>query len=480
MRALGLRASILLLLLVPLALFAPLTVVVIHRGVSGEVAREVEQRASVLVRQAAVAVIDDILTGERLAAERKLADLGSERDVAYVFVVDPSGRLLAHTFPGGFPAQLLGVTRARRGQGEPVRVRLGAALVHDVTAPLLGGLGGTVHLGVGSAAARRTSLTVLLRLTAIGLSIVAAGVALALLLARRLVRRIDALTAAARTVGAGVLEVRVTDARDDELGRLGAAFNEMACRLGQARRDQELMFERLARSEKLVAVGQLAAGVAHEINNPLSGSLHCLENLGRVDHDAGRRREYYELMADGISRAQKVVRNLLEFARQHPPDIRPVDLNALTEKSLALVRAPFEQGHVRAVLSFDLGLPHVAADAHQIGQVVMNLLLNALEAMPGGGLCEVETTRCGDECRLRVRDSGHGIGPEVRGRIFDPFFTTKSDGRGSGLGLSVSLGIVERHGGRIEVTSAPGEGASFDVFLPVEQAARGTGEETAA
>ena len=475
MRTPGLRLTVVLVLLAPLALFAPVTVLVIHRGVIREVEREIDQRAVALAQQAAAAVLDDVLTGERLAAERKLGDLRAERpEVAYLFVVDRTGHVVAHTFAHGFPRDLLAVAHPPRPSDRPARLRLGGQRLRHARTPMLGGLAGTMHLGIDGAGAQRTAQAVLLRLSVLGLGMVAVGATLTLLLARKLVRRIEALTRAADAVGAGDLDVSVAVTGADELGRLGASFNVMAASLRGAREERERMFLQLARSEKLVAVGQLAAGVAHEINNPLSGTLHCLDNLRREDRDELRRHEYYDLMTDGVTRAQRVVRSLLEFARQHPPDVRTVDLNALTEKALALTRLQFEGGHVRAVATLDPGLPPVSADPHQLGQVVTNLLLNALEAMPGGGLCEVESARVGDECRLRVRDHGHGIPAEARERIFDPFFTTKPDGRGSGLGLSVSLGVVERHGGRIEVTSEPGQGATFDVYLPTAQTPRET------
>jgi signal transduction histidine kinase len=170
---------------------------------------------------------------------------------------------------------------------------------------------------------------------------------------------------------------------------------------------------------------------------------------------------------DGVSRAQRVVTQLLDYSRTHPFEKVPVDLASLVGGVVKLLMPAFERGRVQTSLSVSDAPPAVLADPHGIEQVLTNLLLNALDAMPNGGEILICVGREGAEARVRVRDTGQGIPAGSLHRVFEPFFTTKGGARGTGLGLSVSQGIVERHGGRIEVQSELGHGATFDVFLPL-------------
>lgn len=220
-------------------------------------------------------------------------------------------------------------------------------------------------------------------------------------------------------------------------------------------------------SEKLASVGKLAAGVAHEINNPLGGILNCLYNLRKGTLSAARQEEYLVSMEDGLRRVQKIVRQLLDFSQQHEPELSPAGINHIVEQVLVLTTHLF--GPNRIVLETDLGreLPDLMVDRHMIEQVLMNLILNAIQAMKTGGVLTLRTAVVEGMCQVEVKDTGCGIPTSVLPKIFDPFFTTKGEGEGTGLGLSVSLGIVERHGGKILVESEVGRGTTFTLCLPV-------------
>jgi len=254
--------------------------------------------------------------------------------------------------------------------------------------------------------------------------------------------------------------VSVSPLRDNE-GRIVGV-------LGIARdvTDKKRLEQQVLNAEKLASVGKLAAGVAHEINNPLGGILNCLYNLrkGRLSPD--REREYLASMEDGLRRVQKIVRQLLDFSQQYNPELSPTEVNAIIERVLTLTNYAFEGTGVglRRELAHDL--PLLMADRHMIEQVLMNLVLNAVQAIRGDGIVTVRSGTDGTWCTIEVEDTGCGISPDVLPKIFDPFFTTKGQGEGTGLGLSVSLGIVERHGGQIAVKSQVGQGTTFTVRLP--------------
>jgi PAS domain S-box-containing protein len=227
--------------------------------------------------------------------------------------------------------------------------------------------------------------------------------------------------------------------------------------------------QRIRNSEKLASVGRLAAGVAHEINNPLGGILNCLYNLRKGTLSPSRQEEYRVSMEDGVRRVQKIVRQLLDFSQQHEPEFALTDINHVVDRVLVLTTHLFAPNRIRLETGFGQGLPNVTLDRHMIEQVLMNLVLNAVQAMKDGGGLTIRTSVVEGVCLIEVRDTGSGIPPAVLPRIFDPFFTTKSEGEGTGLGLSVSLGIVERHGGKILVDSEVGKGTTFTLCLPVSR-----------
>ena len=225
--------------------------------------------------------------------------------------------------------------------------------------------------------------------------------------------------------------------------------------------------QQIRNSEKLASVGKLAAGVAHEVNNPLGGILNCLYNLRKGTLSPARQEEYILSMEDGLRRVQKIVRQLLEFSQQHEPELRPTNINAVIERVLVLTNHAFTANQIRLDRELGSDLPLLMVDPHMMEQVLMNLILNAVQAIKGGGVITIRTRIQNEVCTMEVEDTGCGIPQAVMARIFDPFFTTKGEGEGTGLGLSVSLGIVEKHGGQILVSSEVGKGSLFTVCLPL-------------
>jgi PAS domain S-box-containing protein len=252
---------------------------------------------------------------------------------------------------------------------------------------------------------------------------------------------------------------------------LQGAEGEILGVLGIARdmTDTKKLAQQIRNSEKLASVGKLAAGVAHEINNPLGGILNCLYNLRKGSLSPMRQEEYWASMEHGVRRVQKIVRQLLDFSQQHEPEFSPADINRIVDQVLVLTTHLFAPNHIRLETELGHGLPSIMVDRHMIEQVVMNLILNAVQAMKSGGVLTIRTAVAEGICRVEVRDTGSGIPPSVLPRVFDPFFTTKGEGEGTGLGLSVNLGIVERHGGKILVESEVGKGTLFTLCLPVSR-----------
>lgn len=244
-------------------------------------------------------------------------------------------------------------------------------------------------------------------------------------------------------------------------------YEDLRSRMEELRRTQDT----LVQSAKLAAVGELAASVAHEINNPL---MVILGNSGLLLREAAPDSPQH-LRLSGIvteaNRAGKIVRDLLDFARRREPNRGPVSVPELLERALELLHAKLRRASVDVERVFDAALPAILADRDQLTQVFLNLITNAVDAMDDGGTLVLETATRQDDGRtlitVGVSDTGPGIPPEHLARIFEPFYTTKPEGRGTGLGLSVSLGIVRMHGGAIDVDSKPGRGTTMRVTLPV-------------
>jgi two-component system, NtrC family, sensor kinase len=223
----------------------------------------------------------------------------------------------------------------------------------------------------------------------------------------------------------------------------------------------------LVRAEKLAALGTLAAGIAHEVNNPLQPLLTNLE-MALEDVDSGRPadRELLEVSQSVVQRIQRIVSRLLDFARPGQSVMQPLDLNDLVDEVLTLAGKQLEHAHIKLRSSLTAEHP-IVGSADQLKQVFLNLVVNAMEAMPNGGTLTISTHEVGDQAVLKVRDTGLGITASELPQVFDPFFTTKADG--TGLGLAVSYGIIEGHGGLIEVDSKPDNFTEFTVKLPLYQ-----------
>jgi signal transduction histidine kinase len=267
----------------------------------------------------------------------------------------------------------------------------------------------------------------------------------------------------------------ILSSQEDQTSRLQEALQELENlqQEVQARvAAQQAAESRLIRTTKLAAVGEMAAGVAHELNNPLTTVVGFSELVLESLPPDSPQQEDMEVVLKEARRARDVVRRLLDFSRQSETRRAKADLNELIRDVLSLMQHMFHINGVTITTLFDQNLPWVLIDRNQMKQVFLNLFHNSLNAMPEGGELVIETrssSRYGAPfASVEIKDSGEGIPPENLPRIFEPFFTTRADQGGTGLGLSVTFGIVSEHGGAIEVESIPGEGSTFTVFLPLD------------
>jgi len=272
-------------------------------------------------------------------------------------------------------------------------------------------------------------------------------------------------------LGGGNLNVSVSFAhRNDEIGDLGRNFNQMVCQLRENREEIERLHRtQMSRAEHFATLGEVATGLAHEIRNPLAGIAGVIEIIGRDLPATSPARAVVKDVRQEIARINHIVTDLLQTARPHPPKVRKSDLNTTVEHAVMLGRQQVLTKGIEIALHKEPSLPEVEHDSDQIHQVLLNLLLNAQQAIEGKGRIEVTVEKKGATAVIEVKDNGRGIAPELLPNIFRPFYTTKGDG--TGLGLSLARRIVEDHQGRIDVTSAVGKGTTFAVVLPLQRGA---------
>ena len=301
-------------------------------------------------------------------------------------------------------------------------------------------------------------------LTVFGVIFILIAMGSLIFMLRSFTRPVEVLTAAARRIADGDLSGGFTLDRSDEIGVLSRTLDEMKTKLKSS-------YDLLLNSEKMALMGQVVAGIAHELNNPLTiviGNIQLMmmrelneKNLQSLKH-----------IKDGADRASKIVRNLLTFARQEKPERKPTDINLVLKRTLELRAYELKVSNIEVSLELTPDLPDTMADPHQLQQIFLNLIVNAEQAMidaHGKGLLRLSTRSEAGKILIFFSDDGPGIPRENLRRIFEPFFTTKPVGKGTGLGLSICQGIVGEHGGRIDVVSTVGRGTTFIIELPVQR-----------
>ena len=273
----------------------------------------------------------------------------------------------------------------------------------------------------------------------------------------------ETITLEDRVIHLGSVRFPLRDYKGDVVG---------VCNISRDNTEEQRLQRQLVQADKLAAIGKLAAGVAHEINNPLTGILAYAEDLLEDAEDGDKRAEDYKVIIRETLRCRDIVKNLLDFSRQTTREFSKTDLHEVVDNTLALVSRQAVFRDITIERNLAEGLPRVSGDGRQLQQVILNLLVNAAEVMGGKGEIEISSgvVDAGQHCQVAVADNGPGVPDEAIGQVFEPFFTTKAASHG--LGLAVSWGIVQQHGGRIDVQNREEGGSVFKVILPVLEAER--------
>jgi two-component system NtrC family sensor kinase len=390
-----------------------------------------------------------------------------------VFLADADGVLLAHPderrVADREPSDYIERHEAHAGLSLGITrdyKRDGIDMIGGIYGVNFAGVTASAHLPTSTAFLASRALLNRLRFVAPLLLVIAAIAGF--IWARRITRPVEQLSMAAKEIGQGRFDVKIRIDSRDEIGTLATSFNQMASELETRERALGDAQAQLVQSEKLAAFGQLGAGIAHEVKNPLAGILGCAQISLRHATEDSRVHKNLQLIEKETRRCKTIIENLLKFARQEKAVMEPVEVNAVVEDAVAIVNHQLEMHKVELEHHLTEGLPQIDGNANQLQQVLMNLILNAQQAMDGepGKIRVFTHGGASGEVELVVSDTGPGMTQDVREKLFEPFFTTKPGGKGTGLGLSVSYGIIKDHGGEISVDSEPGKGATFSIKLP--------------
>jgi signal transduction histidine kinase len=343
---------------------------------------------------------------------------------------------------------------------------------------------------VSAEATSRNVFSLLFTLGTVGVIIIG------FILSQSIARPILELRSVTQAVAAGELESHLSMQRSDEIGELADAFDVMTLRLRERTNEAARLYAeavkhnrelaeindqlrktqmQLVQSEKLAAIGQLTAGIVHDVKNPLTVIKGMAELMLGEDGLPAEYKDELGMIRESAVKANNIVSDLLKFARQSTPEMDEHDMRETIEAALRLTAYPLRQAHVQVIKDLPGEPVRMTYDDQQIEQVLVNLITNSIQAMPSNGVLHVNLSQSGEAAAIAVQDNGTGIPPENLTRIFDPFFTTKPEGEGTGLGLSVSYGIISNHAGRISVESKVGEGTTFMVLLPVHPAVEARG-----
>lgn len=405
-------------------------------------------------------------------------------DVDYAYIFDSEGRIVGdynsdqrHLFSTF--TDPLGQKIIRSNAAIMINVDYERELL-DVSKPVFLGhekLGG-IRLGFNLKPIIEQIREVTFKVVGIASAIFLIGLAIIFIITVRMVRPIEQLTIAAKRIEEGDLQHRVKIKRDDEIGTLASAFDQMAERL--AKREKELRESQavLRRADRLSSLGLLTAGLAHEIRNPLVAIRTFTQLLPERYQDAEFREGFQGLALKEVDRICGLINDLLSFARPSKPNVRPENVNEVVENIARILETQAKEKNVAITREFAANLPTVWIDREQMKQVFMNVILNAIQAIKNGGSITIATSLSArndgelirEYVQIEIRDTGVGIPEENLERIFDPFFTSKDEG--SGLGLAVSHQIVQEHGGFMTVESQLGKGTAFFVHLPIGKPVR--------
>jgi len=439
---------------------------------------EVEKKGRLLGETLAIPIINDLIY-ERLGLveeggliDNYILEIFNKKDVGllYIAILDEAGKVMSHnniTEYGKVYADPLTINTLKADRTTVQSMPAGEHQALDFGIPLSIGKKrwGILKFAISLEKVEHEILTTVKKIILLTMVLLVMGFVIILFLTRRFIGPITQLANTMEKARGDYLDIKVDVRGHDELAVLGERFNSMIERIRRANEDLKKTHEKLVQSEKLASFGVLAAGVAHEINNPLGGIFNCIHMLKQDGSNPELRAKYLDLVNEGLDRIETTVSKLLWMSRKAKH--APVDMNIKNAVESVYSFLDYKMKKAMIVFKNEVAADlHFTFDVHDFQQLLLNLFINAIHALGNGGTLEVKGYRNDSTVSIEVIDNGCGIAQENIGRIFDPFFTTKPTGEGTGLGLWLTHEIIRNYNGEIAVESVAGKGSRFIISFP--------------
>jgi len=479
-------------------LFGSVNILLINRIVYTSLDEELQQRGLSISRMISQRAVDYLLYDDLVALNRLVDEIIiADPSIEYIIILDRFNEVFAHTFEGMFPSELLSINNIHNTEVSTTHIipKGTQKLIRDIAIPLFDGKVGMVRVGMTEENISRTinqasttmigMVVVFFILGLLGIFVLSYMVTHPVQSIGRIAEGIDIATIKDKQINFAVrypkpIDRAMSHLPSDELDTLVERFNEMVYRLENAYDKLELAQKKLVQSEKLASIGTLASGVAHEVNNPLAGLMHCIERMINKPDDKDSNLQLLLLMQDAAQKVDKVVNNLLNFARKSDHVHENVKITDILSNALLLASHKFEKQRITIAQEHPDEEILVKGNKNQLEQVVLNLILNSIDAISEKqnkdnsfrGKITFRSKIDGDSAYFYVEDNGTGISDENLNKVIDPFYTTKTVGKGTGLGLSISLTIMKEHNGELDIISTLDKGTSIKLSLPVNEPQR--------
>ncbi len=476
------------------ALFGTINVLLIWHGIYNSLENELEKRGLFISKSIAEKSVNSLLYDD-IADLYKLVDIINTIDtsVAYVFILNGKNKVIAHTFETNVPQGLINANQIKKNKSKSTVLikskNKNNKLIRDIAVPILDGKLGIVRVGLNEeniyANIKNTIKNILIMISVFLFT----GIFTAFIFSYIITNPIKLISKTSENIDIDSLK-NITQNRvnisgnflykfkrlfyaQDELDLLVAKFNEMLERLEKTYTELQLTQSSLLQSEKLASIGTLTAGIAHEINNPISGLQNCLRRISRDPTNIQQNKKYLVMMEDAANKVENVIQNLLNFARKHDLVFQKVDVRLVIENALILAAHKIEKSHISIKKDFPDVLPEIQGSSNHLEQVMLNLIINSADAIDERrikaphtrGEINFNISIKNSELLLMITDNGIGMPADEINKIFDPFFTTKKEG--TGLGLSVGYNIIKEHKGEIKAESLSGKWMKFTINLPI-------------
>lgn len=470
-------------------IFGSINIYLLWTSVYKSFEKEIDKRCKVLAKIVSEKALTPMVYDDHFSLNNILDEIKqSDHSISYIFILNNSNNLIAQTYDINIPRGLINVNYIKSGSYNIKVIETSNfkfPIIRDIAYPILNGEVGTVRLGIAEEHIQQEMRVATRNLMLMIIAFFIFGLAGALFFSYIITTPIKKISQKAQIIDLNYIDskdyniirrkrVRLFNVQiNDELDVLVTKFSEMLNRLKNSYLELKETQEALIQAEKLASMGTLSAGVAHEINNPISGIKNCINRIIKNPENIEQNAKYIILINEATDKIENVVQHLLNFSRKHDILLKKVNLSLIIDSAIILTNYKLQSNHIKVKADYQERY-FVNGSANHLEQVFVNLILNSLDAilerkekepnLPGE--IEIVINRISDKVYIHLRDNGMGIPDVIRDKIFDPFFTSKKVGKGTGLGLSVSFNLIKEHGGKIRFNSSEGSGTNFVIELP--------------